>query len=1714
MMTRTLANRYQVLGTLGEGGGGKVLLVEDQIRGRRLAMKLLAPSLRNPDGILRFKQEFRLMAQLRHPRLVEVFDYGTSDDGTPFYTMELIEGEDLPAGPLSPADLHAVLVQLAEVLAFIHSRGYVHADVGPANVRRLADGTLKLIDFGLMSPLGQAAGSPRGTPAYMAPESVRGARLDARTDLYSLGALAYHLATARPVFGDDDALAVMRSHLDREPLPPTAFNPDLALEIERILLKLLAKDPLRRFSSASELLRVLGAKVDDSGPPSLLASHFVGRARALEALTHALSLLADGRGGSHWISGPAGIGKSRLLEEIRLRAQLEGALVLTGVATEQGVPFGPLLEPIRAALSAIEPRRIESSRSALGTLLPEWHREGDLSFDPQKEKARLQNAVVDVFAALLETRPVVLLLDDWQWADASSRELLKALSRLISDSPLLVLGADRAPAEEVDAVFLAPFGASEVAEIAGALLGEATLDGRFLERLREATSGLPLAVESAIRYLAGHGGLRYEAGCWTVLAEATELLARANDAQALFEEQVAELSPGARRMAELVAVLGRPFRLGQVMAVLGAEESGVFAAIAELERGAVLTRKGDRLWFVSGQQAEVITRLTSQAERRALHTALAEVILREGVAEDDLESLNDLARHALNGETPEVGVAPALSAARKNLSLFALVEARQLLEAVLPHLSEPEQKLATLRMLGDVARFSSELDEAERLYQEALAMNPPPLGEGVIRTNFAVCAQIRSNHALALSRLAEARPFLEEAPAEWLRCVMFQARNHYFIGETDKAIVDCEEALPRARALANPLRLSGVLGFLGMLYALAANRPHEGVTLLLEALEVSEPLGDKVGLNDTLNLLGNAQLACGDILGAEAAFARTLSLSRETGARGELTAAHINLALAAHERGRAGTEAMEAEQAREEADAIGNTVYHGIATVLLAAAKAADTELDAAFGLLDDVGARLEREPNAYLKTMWRAFGAEVQLYAGDLLEACLWAELALEDGKKSGNPEFDERASLVLSEAYLRLGEFDSARTVLAGLESPHARFLMAAIALRQGHLTEADRLGAEAFLEATDRHAERLIVRTRLLLGEVAFSRGDISGARIHFEEAASMARECGAALLACHATFGLAACIGRNQEGYAALRKVRTALQTLLDRLSARARENLLCLEEPWRIQQGDFDSLHHEETAPEKGVSERRYLESLQRERDLQAELETLGAAKRRLEILNRFTSETQGITDYDCLLERMVALVASLLEADSGLLLLPDDHGELKIRSTYNLEPGKALAFSRSIAEASFRSGTTTFIADALGGSDFSTQRSVMDLQIRAALSVPLRVQDRVLGVIYVDRQTVHHGFSEDDRRLVEAIALQAAQSLDNARLLAETRKKARQMEMLNQLARSVSVSLVLSEVLSKIGRAALELSGADRAMILMRGDDDLLCRTACDRDGMLDPETVSFSQTVGHQVLATGEPFCDLDTQANAHLQAQRSIMALDLRTILCVPLLTREQSMGVLYVDSKEVMGAFGTQELDLLTAIASQASIAITNAQLYERATVDGLTRLYVRSFFEQRLSQELIRSQRFGEPVSVLMLDVDHFKKFNDTYGHAVGDLVLKLVADVIRKTIREDIDIPARFGGEEMLVLMPDTGIEGAAVLAERVRAAIEGAALPHSDGSILRVKVSGGVATAPDHGMTASDLIEAADAALYHSKRNGRNQVTPFQLGMTADAKAK
>jgi len=256
--------------------------------------------------------------------------------------------------------------------------------------------------------------------------------------------------------------------------------------------------------------------------------------------------------------------------------------------------------------------------------------------------------------------------------------------------------------------------------------------------------------------------------------------------------------------------------------------------------------------------------------------------------------------------------------------------------------------------------------------------------------------------------------------------------------------------------------------------------------------------------------------------------------------------------------------------------------------------------------------------------------------------------------------------------------------------------------------------------------------------------------------------------------------------------------------------------------------------------------------------------------------------------------------------------------------------------------------------------------------------------------------------------------------------------------------------------------------------------------------------------SIVNEVVETGEP-----KRSNAN-----NIFGIEAKQVICVPLKSEREILGLVLLFDKESkverensdgVASFSERDEAMITSLANHTSTLWQKARFYEMATIDGLTQLYVRRFLEQRLAEEIRKSQRSERKLSLMLLDIDHFKKFNDTWGHQTGDDVLRIVAKKIKDNVRKGVDIPARYGGEELTVVMPETEINGAMILAERIRTAIESTELENpSGGAPLKVTVSIGVSTFPDHAKSLSEMIEKADIALYKSKASGRNQVTLYE----------
>ncbi len=219
-----------------------------------------------------------------------------------------------------------------------------------------------------------------------------------------------------------------------------------------------------------------------------------------------------------------------------------------------------------------------------------------------------------------------------------------------------------------------------------------------------------------------------------------------------------------------------------------------------------------------------------------------------------------------------------------------------------------------------------------------------------------------------------------------------------------------------------------------------------------------------------------------------------------------------------------------------------------------------------------------------------------------------------------------------------------------------------------------------------------------------------------------------------------------------------------------------------------------------------------------------------------------------------------------------------------------------------------------------------------------------------------------------------------------------------------------------------------------------------------------------------------------------------------DVGSLLLLPLVFEKEFIGMIAFFADKV-NAFSPHQMELLEVLSTQASISIANARFHSEiekmATTDGLTGLFNHRHFQERLSSEVKRFKRSLEPISLLLIDIDYFKKVNDTFGHPAGDKILQGVAKILHKTVR-NIDFPARYGGEEFAAILLGTESGGAKNMSERLRKSVMDNIFD-ADGKEMQVTVSIGISTISSINDTKEHLIERADQALYHAKKNGRNQ---------------
>jgi diguanylate cyclase (GGDEF)-like protein len=400
-------------------------------------------------------------------------------------------------------------------------------------------------------------------------------------------------------------------------------------------------------------------------------------------------------------------------------------------------------------------------------------------------------------------------------------------------------------------------------------------------------------------------------------------------------------------------------------------------------------------------------------------------------------------------------------------------------------------------------------------------------------------------------------------------------------------------------------------------------------------------------------------------------------------------------------------------------------------------------------------------------------------------------------------------------------------------------------------------------------------------------------------------------------------------------------------------------------------------------------------------------------------------------------------------------------------------------------------------------------------EVGAFLGVPVVEDGHLRGVLCADRRG-RRPFSEADEKLLAGAAQQILRALQNERVFVAVERSKYEHERFYKASAMLGRALTLEQVMDTAFEAAREIVEFDLASISLFDKDKRrhrICRVRvqpgaedlCDveqLDGLEFPDGSSLTAMVlkNRHYLPAGGELRDTSTPVYS-----RKVRLKNADSLLVLPLIAADEAIGTFTLAARR-SGAFGKDARDMLGVIANQVAVSLENAKMYRQmetmATTDGLTGLLNHRTFQERLSEMLGRAERMGTKLCIMLTDVDHFKKVNDTYGHPVGDQVLKRVAQVCQEKVRK-IDIVARYGGEEFAIVLENTDAAGALQLAERVRLDV-GKQQFNSDKGTFHVTLSLGIACYPMDAKEKHALIERADQALYFAKHNGRNRSVSYE----------
>jgi diguanylate cyclase (GGDEF)-like protein len=522
---------------------------------------------------------------------------------------------------------------------------------------------------------------------------------------------------------------------------------------------------------------------------------------------------------------------------------------------------------------------------------------------------------------------------------------------------------------------------------------------------------------------------------------------------------------------------------------------------------------------------------------------------------------------------------------------------------------------------------------------------------------------------------------------------------------------------------------------------------------------------------------------------------------------------------------------------------------------------------------------------------------------------------------------------------------------------------------------------------------------------------------------------------------------------------------------------------------------------------------------------------------RLKLLLRLVNRLSATLDLQRLCEKLAEQLCDVYDADRVVVLTMEDERRLKpiaTKSKHERTEGDSYAPSRTVIREVLNTKEGVLCTDAVDDARFLSGKSIVDSNVRSFMYVPCVHHSRIIAILQVDSSR-ERSFKEEDLDLLSGIAQFVAVLIENCKVYRKGREYNQQLFHLSRATQRLSSILDRDMILREVGQIVTRLLGCTKAGILLLHDDGRLHLESV--QGMtkevwaaIKKENTEIGERFCRKVVEDGRPLLVQDIKELGYEQNARYAT----RSFLIVPIASKTQApsgeeitkvLGVITVtdksETKSMARTFSGNDQKILDILAGQLAIALKNAELYEKATVDGLTKVYLRRHFEQKLEENLQECTANAVPLSLLILDIDHFKHTNDTYGHQAGDEVLRTLGMLLKKCVRPQNDTVARYGGEEFTVILP--GADGALAqkVATRILRAVETERFAIGDGREIQKTVSLGIATVmPGERETMARLIKKADYALYEAKETGRNRMIRWsdellqKLRRTASARVR